>query len=76
MVSVRVIVTSRRILRVAAFAAVAYAIGSIQVPRIIQRLVSDEPTTDHLLLLHIRSTIYHYWHHRHTAHRRLQPWLL
>ena len=41
---------SRRILRAAAFAAVAYTVGSIQVPRIIQRLISDEPPTNHLTL--------------------------
>ncbi len=44
------IVTSRRILRAAALAVVAYAVGSIQVPRIIQRMVSHKPTTNHLIL--------------------------
>jgi glycerol-3-phosphate acyltransferase PlsY len=36
--------------RAAALAAVAYAIGSIQVPRLIQRRYSDAPVTDHYLL--------------------------
>lgn len=39
-----------RLVRLAALAAAAYAIGSVQIPRIVQRLVSDEPPTDHFTL--------------------------
>ena len=39
-----------RIVRMAALAASAYLVGSVQVPRIVQRLVSDEPPTDHFTL--------------------------
>ncbi|MGD8684236.1 MAG: hypothetical protein PVG27_09830, partial [Chloroflexota bacterium] len=39
--------TPRRLLRLSAVAAVAYALGSIQVSRIVQRLVSDQPVKDH-----------------------------
>lgn len=39
-----------RSLRVAVLAAAAYTVGSVQIPRIVQRLVSDEPPTDHFTL--------------------------
>lgn len=45
-----VVLTPKRILGLAALAGVAYAVGAIQVPRIIQHLVSDEPPTNHLTL--------------------------
>jgi glycerol-3-phosphate acyltransferase PlsY len=39
-----------RLIRYAAMAAVAYAIGTIQIPRLVQRRYSDEPVTDHFTL--------------------------
>ncbi|MEX1297256.1 MAG: glycerol-3-phosphate acyltransferase [Candidatus Limnocylindrales bacterium] len=38
---------ARRLVRYGALAAVAYAIGTIQVPRLVQRRYSAEPVTDH-----------------------------
>lgn len=42
--------TPGRFVRLAALAAAAYAVGSIQVPRLVQRLISDEPPRDHFTL--------------------------
>ena len=39
-----------RLIRYAAMAAVAYAIGTVQIPRLVQRRYSDEPVTDHFTL--------------------------
>ena len=39
-----------RLIRYAALAAVAYAIGTVQIPRLVQRRYSDEPVTDHFTL--------------------------
>ena len=39
-----------RLIRYAAMAAVAYAIGTVQIPRLVQRRYSAEPVTDHFTL--------------------------
>lgn len=43
-------VSSRTLLRLSATAAVAYALGSIQVARMVQRMVSDEPAKGYFTL--------------------------